>query len=189
VAIGLLRQQLRPGDQVHGTLVAGPEAANIIPSRVLARFMCRSVTSERLAQLRQRIDACFYAGASATGATVEIVELGHQFSHMVSDPAILTHYRAAAESLGRRFTLDDNGEALPTISTDMANVSLVVPSIHPLIGIDTNGAVNHQPEFTSACVTPSADLAVLDGAKALALTALAMADDAPLRARLLQHSR
>ena len=50
----------------------------------------------------------------------------------------------------------------------MANVSLVVPSIHPLLAIPTDGAVNHQPEFAAACVTPDADRAVLDGALALA---------------------
>ena len=73
------------------------------------------------------------------------------------------------------------------ISTDMANVSLVVPSIHPMIAIPTNGAVNHQPEFTQACITPEADRAVLDGAIALAHTAIAVAQDGPLRARLLSR--
>jgi hypothetical protein len=70
----------------------------------------------------------------------------------------------------------------------MGNVSLVVPSIHPLIGIETNGAVNHQPEFTAACVSESADLAVLDGATALALAAIAVAEDPALRARLLERT-
>ena len=63
----------------------------------------------------------------------------------------------------------------PTISTDMANVSLVVPSIHPVLMIPTNGAINHQPEFTAACVTPEADRAVLAGAIALAHTAIGVA--------------
>lgn len=185
VAIGLLRQQLRRDDQVHGIVVEGGSAANIIPARTVGRFMARSSTSERLGELRERLDACFRAGALATGAQVSVEELGHPFSHMVSDPEILAHYRTAAESLGRRFAADDAGEALPTISTDMANVSLAVPSIHPLLGIPTNGAVNHQPEFTAACVTPRADQAVLDGALALARTGAAIAGDAALRDRLL----
>ena len=66
----------------------------------------------------------------------------------------------------------------------MANVSLVVPSIHPLIGIETHGAVNHQPAFAAACVTESADRAVVDGAHILAATGVAVAGDAALRARL-----
>ncbi len=185
VAIALLRQQLPPGDQVHGILVEGGSAANIIPAKVVARVMCRSVSADRLAALRVRVNACFQAGAAATGASVAIEENGHQFSHMVSDRDVLGHYRAAAERLGRRFDLDDQGAPLPTISTDMANVSLVVPSIHPLMRIETHGAVNHQPEFTAACVTPSADLAIVDGATALAHTAIRIAHDDALRARLV----
>jgi amidohydrolase len=185
VAIGLLRQQLPPGDLVHGITLEGGSAANIIPARALGRYMARSETSERLAALRTRINACFEAGALATGASLLIEELGSAFSHMEADPEILAHYRTAAEGLGRTFELDDEGVDRPMISTDMANVSLVVPSIHPMIAIPTNGAVNHQPQFTRACVTPEADLAVIDGAIALAQTAIGVAQDEPLRARLL----
>ena len=188
VALALLRQQLRQGDQFHGITVEGGSAANIIPSHVVGRFMARSVTSERLSELRRRIDACFRAGSVATGASLRIEELGSAFSHMMSDSAILAHYRRAAEALGRDFSLDDEGAARPTISTDMANVSLVVPSIHPLLMIPTNGAVNHQPEFTAACITGAADQAVIDGSKILAHTAIAVAGDVALRERLEARS-
>ena len=188
VALALLRQQLPPGDQFHGIVVEGGSAANIIPSHVVGRFMARSITNERLGELRERVNACFEAGALATGALLRIEELGSPFSHMVSDAAILGHYRDAAEALGRRFDLDDAGAPRPTISTDMANVSLVVPSIHPLLAIPTHGAVNHQPEFTQACLGEAADQAVLDGAIALACTAISVAQDQALRARLLARS-
>ncbi|MHB1089184.1 MAG: M20 family metallopeptidase [Acidimicrobiales bacterium] len=188
VALGLLRQQLAPGDQFHGIVSEGGVAANIIPRHVVGRFMARSVTSERLGALRERMNACFEAGAVASGAAMHVEELGHPFSHMESDREILSHYRRAAESLGRRFDLDDAGAVKPTISTDMANVSLAVPSIHPLLAIPTNGAVNHQPEFTAACVTPAADQAVIDGALALALTAIDVASDPSLRKRLQSRS-
>ncbi len=188
VALGLLRQQLAPGDLVHGITLEGGSAANIIPARAVGRYMARSQTSERLGALRRRINACFEAGALATGASLEIEEIGSAFSQMEADHDILAHYRKAAEGLGRSFELDDQGVDRPMISTDMANVSLVVPSIHPMIAIPTNGAVNHQPEFTQACITPEADRAVLDGAVALAHTAIAVAQDGPLRARLLSRS-
>lgn len=187
VAIGLLRQQLRPGDQVHSIVLDGGSAANIIPRRAVGRFMARSVTAARLAQLRDRLSGCFEAGARATGATLSVNEIGSAFSHMESDTSLLAHYRTAAEALGRSFALDDEGAPKPTISTDMANVSLVVPSIHPLLAIPTHGAVNHQPEFTAACVTSEADQAVLDGALALAHTAILAATDVALRERLLHR--
>src|SRR5271165_5042996 len=148
VAIGLLRQQLPPGDQVHGVVTHSSAAANVIPAAITARYMVRSRSAEGLAALRPRVNACFQAGALASGCSVDYEELAPE-------------------------------------STDMANVSLAVPTIHPLIGIETSGAVNHQHEFAAACVTPSADAAVRDGAVALAWTAIDAATDPELRERLL----
>ncbi len=185
VAIALLRQQLPPGDQVHGVVTQSPGAANVIPAAVTARYMVRSPTARGLAALRPRVDACFEAGALATGCSVRYEELSPVYSHMEADPVLLQAYRANAEALGRHFDADDDGAPLPTFSTDMANVSLAVPTIHPLIGIETHGAVNHQHEFAAACITPSADAAVRDGAVALAWTAIDAAADPTLRARLL----
>lgn len=184
VAIGLLRQQLPPGDQVHGVVRVSTAAANVIPASVTARYMVRSPTAEGLAALRPRVDACFEAGALATGCTVAYEELSPVYSHMDPDPGLLRSYRANAEALGRRFEADDAGRPVPTISTDMANVSLLVPTIHPLIGIEAHGAVNHQRAFAAACITPSADTAVRDGAVALAWTAIDAATDPALRGRL-----
>ena len=185
VALGLLRQQLPPGDQLHGVVTNGGEAANIIPARVTGRFMVRSLTIQGLEQLIPRVRSCFEAGARATGAGVEFTPLAPDYSHMESDRDLLGAYRTNAEALGRTFDLDDRGVARPTLSTDMANVSLAVPTIHPLVAIDSQGAVNHQPEFAAACVTASADAAVRDGALSLAWTAIDAASAGPLRERLL----
>ncbi len=185
VALGLLRQQLPPGDQVHGVVTQGGEAANIIPATVSGRYMARSLTAGGLAALEPRVQACFRAGALATGVEVRFEPLAPDYSHMESDPALLGAYRANAERLGRTFPRDDDGSAPPTFSTDMANVSLAVPTIHPLLGIETHGAVNHQPEFADACVTASADAAVRDGAVSMAWTVIDAAEPGPLRDRLL----
>ena len=185
VALGLLRQQLPPGDQVHGVVTSGGEAANIIPAGVRGRFMARSLSLEGLHRLVPRVEACFAAGSLASGAEVAFTPLAPDYSHMESDADLLAAYRRNAESLGRRFDLDDAGAARPTLSTDMANVSLAVPSIHPLMAIESHGAVNHQPEFAAACVTPSADTAVRDGALAMAWTAIDVATDDRMRDRLL----
>jgi amidohydrolase len=185
VALGLLRQQLPPGDQVHGTITKGGAAANVIPASITGRYMARSRTIEGLGALEPRIRACFEAGALATGCTVTYAELSPVYSHMESDAGLLSAYRLNAEALGRRFDADDADSPRPTFSTDMANVSLAVPTIHPLIGIETGGAVNHQHDFAAACITDSADAAVRDGALALAWTAIDAATDPALRQRLL----
>ncbi len=185
VSIGLLRQQLPPGDQIHGVSTLGNRSANVIPPSTTGRYMARSLTIEGLAALEPRLKACFEAGALATGCTVTYDELAPDYSHMESDAGLLGAYRRNAEALGRRFEGDDAGRPRPTFSTDMANVSLAVPSIHPLIGIETNGAVNHQHAFAAACVTASADAAVHEGALALAWTAIDAATDPALREGLL----
>ena len=74
-------------------------------------------------------------------------------------------------------------------STDMGNVSLVVPAIHPYIGIGSLPAVNHQKEFAAHCVTPAADQALIDGAIGLAWTAADAARDEAIRGRLLTGGR
>ena len=67
----------------------------------------------------------------------------------------------------------------------MGNISYEVPSIHPFIGVESDGAVPHQAAFADACVTASADQAIFDGALSMALTVIDVAGDEALRARLL----
>jgi hypothetical protein len=67
----------------------------------------------------------------------------------------------------------------------MGNISHAIPSIHPMLGIDSLPAVNHQPEFAAHTVTATGDRAILDGATALAWTAIDMATNATVRERLL----
>jgi metal-dependent amidase/aminoacylase/carboxypeptidase family protein len=94
-------------------------------------------------------------------------------------------YKKNAESLGRQFPDPGPVGARMSASTDMGNVSLALPSIHPMIGINSLPAVNHQPEFTAHCISADADRAVLDGALALAWTAIDLAENAAVRERLM----
>jgi amidohydrolase len=180
VAIGLLRQHLTPTEQVHGFVTHGGDAANIIPAHTAGDWMVRARTIDDLLELRPRIDRCFEAGALATGAMLETKDVCPNYSHMVHDDDLVDVFRASAESLGRTYESDD-----VTFSTDMGNVSLAMPSIHPCIAIDSAGAVNHQPDFAAACINATADRAVMEGALALALTAIGAANG-PLRERLIR---
>jgi amidohydrolase len=181
-AIGLLRQHLRPTDRVHGIVNRGGDAPNVVPAHTTGTWMVRAATLEQLEEVSVKVARCFEAGALATGASLEIAEDHEPYAEMHHDHELAAVYRRNAEALGRRFAeLPDRGPG----STDMGNVSLALPSIHPTIGIDALPAVNHQPEFTAKCVTPAADRAVTDGAVAMAWTAIDAAGDGPLRARLL----
>ncbi len=173
VAIGLLRQHLMPTDQVHGVVTSGGSAPNVVPKHARGQFMIRAHTIEDLAILEPRIERCFRAGAIATGAEVAIDRLSPTYADLVVNEEMLGFYRENAGRLGRR--LPPPGTKPIKLSTDMGNVSHHTPSIHPMIGVDAAGATIHQPEFAAACTNESADRAVLDGAVAMAWTAIDLA--------------
>ncbi|WP_329166388.1 amidohydrolase [Streptomyces sp. NBC_01267] len=181
-AVGLLRQQLPPGSVVHGIVTEGGQAVNVIPARTRARYEVRAPTLEQLDQVRQRVRACFQAGALATGAELELGVHGRDFADLRQDPFLTEAYVRAARGLGR--TVESRqGETLA--STDMGNVSRELPTIHPTIGYETGGAKQHTPEFTGYGKSPGADRAVLDGATALALAGVEAATSEGQRRRLL----
>ncbi len=187
-AIGLLRQHIRSTDRIHGIVTNGGSAPNVVPAHTSARYIVRSETLEQLAELRPRVYRCFEAGALATGATLAITGGDKPYAEMLHHDAMAAFYRANSEALGRPFP--DLGElgTRPTGSTDMGNVSLAIPSIHPMIGINSLPAVNHQPEFTEHCTTPDADKALADGALAMAWTCIDLATNRDVRDTLMARA-
>jgi amidohydrolase len=184
-ALGLLRQHIRSTDRIHGIVTNGGAAPNVVPAYTSAKYIIRSETLDQLAELRPKVYRCFEAGALATGAKVAIVGGDKPYAEMRHDAAMAAFYRKNSEALGRPFPDLGEWEMRPTGSTDMGNVSLAMPSIHPMIGINSLPAVNHQPEFAAHCVTPDADQALADGAMAMAWTCIDLATNRDMREGLL----
>ncbi|MFJ7299465.1 amidohydrolase [Streptomyces sp. NPDC099088] len=183
VAISAYRQQMIPGGVVHGVVTGGGEAPNVIPAHATADYDCRAATAEDLAELQSRIRACFEAGAHATGAELALEAVGNDYADLRQDLAITALYRNAVTDLGRR--IPDTADALRAGSTDMGNVSHIVPTIHPSIGYDCGDTIMHNPDFTRYGVSAGADRAVLDGGLAMAWTTIALATDENHRSDLL----
>jgi len=182
VAIGLLRQHFRGRDQVHGIVTKGGDAPNIVPAHASAKYYIRSDSLADLQRLQPRIMRCFEAGALATGTTLDVVDMSPPYSEFAADEMMSEIYLRNAEAIGRRVNV---GGTMGGGSTDMANISLALPAIHPMLGIDSLPAVNHQPEFAAACIRPAADKAVRDGALAMARTCIELALDETQRTRLM----
>jgi amidohydrolase len=182
VAIGLLRQHAYEGDQVHGIVTDGGAAPNIVPSHTAARYYVRSKTLARLAEWEPRIRDCFKAGALATGTELHFDDRMPPYSEFKMDDELAALYRANAEAIGRTFAPPGGKEV--TASTDMANVSLAMPAIHPTLGLDSYPAVNHQAAFAAHCATPVADRAAIEGAVAMAWTVIDAATTGAVRDRL-----
>jgi amidohydrolase len=187
VAIGLLRQHIKPTDRIHGFVTKGGDAPNIIPAHTSARYIVRAEILEKLDDVRAKLYRCFEAGALATGSKLEIVGGDKPYAEMHNDPDLAAVYMRNAMSLGRNFAAAEGKFERAAGSTDMGNVSLVLPSIHPMIGINSLPAVNHQPEFTAHCITPDADKALMDGALSMAWTAVDISKDESLRSRLMAN--
>jgi amidohydrolase len=184
-AIGLLRQHINPTDRIHGIVTHGGEAPNIIPAHTSASYVVRARTVGELHEIRTRVHRCFEAGAIATGARLDVSSGDKPYAELVSDTELAALYQHNGETLGRYFLVRGEEMSRAAASTDMGNVSLVFPTIHPVIGISSLPAVNHQPEFTACCVTPPADQALFDGSVAMAWTAIDAVSDPKLRARLM----
>ena len=194
-AVGLLRQHIHHTERVHGIITKGGDAPNVIPVRTSARYIARAASIEKLAALMPRVHRCFEAGAIATGCKYEITGGDQPYAEMHHDRDLCSLFYENGVALGRKFadrnprvTATGEHRGMGAGSTDMGNVSLKFPSIHPLIGIKSLPAVNHQPEFTVYCVTDEGDRAVIDGAISLAWTAIDAASDPDLRSRLINRS-
>lgn len=172
VALGLLRQQLPHTVRVHGIVTNGGEAPNAIPHRTEGRWYIRAASRDELAEIEPRIWRCFEAGALATGCELSIEPESKPYAEFSADEAALEAYRRNALALGRSFDPSEAAQTMNRASTDMGNVSQIVPAIHPYIGLNSLPAVNHQREFADHCIGPVAEQTLIDGATALAWTAI-----------------
>jgi len=186
VGIGLLRQHLEPQQMVHGIVTHGGAAPNVVPAHTEAVYYLRAPDLESLARITSRAQDCFAAGALATGCTHEVVTMSPTYAELSPDAWLAAAYREAVTALGRDPLSVTQEQLRQAGSTDMGNVTRTLPGIHPTVAIDCGQAVNHQPEFAAACVGASADRALVDGAVALAYTAIAAASERGQRERLLE---
>lgn len=167
-AIGLLRQQLRDGTRVHAIVTDGGQAPNIIPESSALRVFVRSLDPAYLEDtLVPKVKACFEGAAIATGCTVDIRSTTPPYSTMRNNPVLTGLAREAFAAVGRTMATEGSFGG----STDMGNVSQVVPSMHPMLEL-VPGIANHTREFTAAAVGEQADAATVDGALMLAAAAL-----------------
>jgi len=123
------------------------------------------------------VKACWEAAALATGCRLEVTSTGHPYLNMKNSSMMTGLFKANAGELGRTMRTEEE-IGFGGGSSDMGNVSQVVPSIHPMLAIDAEGAVNHQPEFAAHTITDSGDLAIRDGALAMAYTIIDVAEQA-----------
>jgi amidohydrolase len=183
-SIAQLRQHIRQTERIHGIITDGGLAANIVPETASCRFYVRAADVHQLIELKARVQACFEAGALATGCKLELKWGTSDYLDLKTNWPMAGAFERNAGALGREFFPIKEIPAGFAGSTDMGNVSHRVPSIHPMFAVAPAGVIIHNAEFAKWAASEKGDLAVLDGAKALAQTALDLMCDEPLRQRV-----
>ena len=179
--VGMLRQQVRPSARIHGIVTSGGAAANIIPEFAACLFYVRAAELDYMWDLQRRVVACAEGAAKATGATLKVLDYGESaYEPMKRNDPMLDAFRANLKALGE----DDGPEVKDRLgSSDVGNVSQVIPCIQPMMKIAPDGTPIHSRAFEAAAAAPLAHRGTLTAAKAMARTTYDLLGDPALLAK------
>ena len=167
-AINSLRQHIKDKARVHGIITDGGEAANIVPAHSAGNFIVRAEDDSYLDELKEKVLNCFIGAATATGARLEYRWGDARYSPLRNNTLLAQLFSQNMESLGRKVLPCEPSISIG--STDMGNVSQLVPSIHPTVAIAPVEVVTHSPQFAAAAASETGNQGLIDAAKALAMT-------------------
>jgi amidohydrolase len=170
-AVNAMRLTLRSDARVHGIITSGGSAANIIPEYAAAKFSVRALDRLYQQEVLRRFVACAEGAATSTGTTLKVtVHENSGYENMVASSPLAERWSAHATDLGIAVMANAPDERMG--STDMGNVSQVIPAIHPYIAIAPEGTPGHSTVFRDAAATPQALENALKAAKAMALVGI-----------------
>ena len=166
-SISVLRQQMKPTWRVHCIISKGGVKPNIIPESSEIEIDIRAPSVQEVENLVGKVTSCFEAASLSTGCELKIDERESFYRDVRQNSSLAKEFGNNLSALGVQF--GDIGDM--HASTDMGNVSYVVPSLHPNYAIGS-GEVNHTEAFTGIANTPDAHHKTLQAAKAMAHTAI-----------------
>ncbi len=167
--VAALRQHIRPDERIHGIFTHAGDKPNVVPKYAAAQWYVRSPDLRRLDRLKPRVLACLQAGADAAACRMTYEWKEPAYADVRDNGPLLDLYVENARRLGREVVDPDDLNAVVG-STDMGNVSYHVPAIHPMIAVAPPTVAIHTAEFAEHAASAGGDRAVLDGARAMAMT-------------------
>ncbi|KAG0008144.1 hypothetical protein BGZ80_003807 [Entomortierella chlamydospora] len=173
--IGLMRQQMRPDQRVHGIIKDGGKAANIIPDYTKSVYTVRSPKYSEVEVLKKRVEAIFKGAAAATGCRVAL-KWGSPYMDILTNDPLARKFEHFMNAQGLKYAPKQEQQSKVSGSTDMGNVTYALPGIHPMFNIlnlegkDDNSMGLHTSAFASAASQPTGHIATLRAAKGLAMT-------------------
>ncbi|MFC2034240.1 M20 family metallopeptidase [Chloroflexota bacterium] len=167
VAINSLRQHIWRTSRIHGIITDGGEAPNVVPARSAGTFLVRTRDDAYLDQLKEKVLNCFIGAATASGAELKYKWDDERYAPMRNNMPLAHLFAENMQSLERKVALRQPDYGFG--STDMGNVSQLVPSIHPHVSIAKTNTAIHSPEFAEAAASEKGIKGMLDSAKTLAM--------------------
>ena len=166
--VSMLRQQVKPSARIHGIVTSGGAAANIIPEFASCLFYVRAAELGYMWELQRRVIACAEGAAKATGTTLKVVDYRDTaYEPLKRNATLLETFRANLHAIGQT----ESPEVKDRLgSSDVGNVSQVVPCIQPLMKIAPDGTPIHSRAFEAAAAAPLAKHGTLQAAKVMART-------------------
>lgn len=184
MGVAALRQHIRSTERIHGIFTHGGDKPNIVPKYSAMQWYIRSDTTETLEPLKERVLDALEAGGRACGCSTRHEWDDRPYANLITNAAMSGRYVANAQLLGRTVLAPGDLGHHVVGSTDMGNVSHMVPSIHPMIAIAPRGTAIHTSEFADYAVSSTADQAIIDGAKAMAMTVVDLWSSPELRGQV-----
>jgi metal-dependent amidase/aminoacylase/carboxypeptidase family protein len=181
-AVNSLRQHIKDRARIHGIITRGGEVANVVPAYSAATFLVRATDNAYLDELRQRVLSCFEGAALATGARLDYKWSEIIYAPMKNNLVLAQLFAQNLESLGRMMEPFELHFGFG--STDMGNVSQVIPAIHPSVAIVSPDVLLHSADFAVAAASESGHKGLLDAAKALAMTVVDLLSESQTLARV-----
>lgn len=179
--IAALRQHIRPTERIHGIITEGGEKPNIVPRRAGAKWYVRSDTISTLQPLKARVVSCLEGATSACGCSMSTTWDDHTYADVRDNMAIVNSFVSNMATLGR-LVRDPRTDGRSVMgSTDMGNVSYLMPAIHPMVKVAPDGVAIHTEDFAHYAGSESGDEGVLIGAKAMAMSVVDLWTNAELR--------
>ena len=170
------RQQMVSTNRMHGVITNGGFKPNIIPSYTSSEWYLRALNEGDLSKIESDFKNFVNAAAMATKCEVKIESPDYRYTEIDNNKTMYELYKENSLSVGREMILQSEAARPGLGSTDMGNVSVAMPSIHPMLSIDAGDAVNHQPEYAAATLTPGGHKAIYDGAFAMGATIIDLAE-------------
>jgi amidohydrolase len=166
--INALRQHIHDSSRIHGVITDGGRVPNVVPAYAAGTFIVRAAKNDYLETLKKKVVGCLEAGAAATGARLSYHWFEKYYAALKPNRPLVELFCENMALLGRPYVVSDPNERFG--STDLGNVSLVAPAMHPSIAIVEDNSEVHTPEFCRAAVAEGGDKGMLDAAKAMAMT-------------------